>query len=258
MDLSGKVAIVTGASGGIGRAYALALAAAGADVVAAARTLHGQAEGTLGEVVAYARDLPGRVVAQQCDVTDVSDVRRLVDVALEQLGRLDVVVNNAGIYPHHPSLEVTEDQWSATLKVNVLAPYAVVRAAVPYMIGKNSGSIVNITSLAASHTAAAYPNHGHLLTYAVSKAALDRMTTYLALDLAPHGIAINALSPGAVLTRTFRSVDPEVANMALVSGWGKEPTPEVMGPPVVWLAAQTADSLTGNILHHDEFGRSWG
>ena len=91
----------------------------------------------------------------------------------------------------------------------------------------------------------------------MSKAALDRLTTYLSVDLAPYNVAVNAMSPGAVLTDTFLTTDPEVAGMARDSGWGKEPTAEVMGPPLLFLAQQTAKSFTGRIVHHDAFGKSW-
>jgi NAD(P)-dependent dehydrogenase (short-subunit alcohol dehydrogenase family) len=125
------------------------------------------------------------------------------------------------------------------------------------MIRQGSGSIVNLTSKAAGATTRGTPGHDDLLAYAVTKAALNRLTTFLAEELAPHGIAVNAMSPGAVLTDTWAAVDPEAVAEAKASGWGKPPTPEVMGPPLLHLAQQTAATLTGRILHHDEFGTSW-
>ena len=90
----------------------------------------------------------------------------------------------------------------------------------------------------------------------MSKAALNRMTTYLAEDLRPYGIAVNAISPGAVLTETFVATDPEVAAIATLTGWGKPPTPEMMGPPLLFLATVSPATMTA-IVHHDEFGRTW-
>ena len=262
-DLSGQVAIVTGASAGIGRAYALALAGAGATVVAAARGLSerdepaGPRSAAGPEVARSSQVLPGPVHPRRCDVGDPGDVETLVRRTVEEFGRIDVLVNNAGVYPHQASLAIPAEDWDAVMRVNVRGAYLMTRHAAIAMKEQQSGSVINLTSLAAAWTPPGHTAHRDLLAYAVSKAALNRMTTYLAEDLRPYGIAVNAISPGAVLTETFVATDPEVAAMAMSTGWGKLPTAEVMGPPLLFLATASPAKMTGQIVHHDEFGRTW-
>jgi 7-alpha-hydroxysteroid dehydrogenase len=262
MDLSGKVAIVTGASAGIGRAYALALAGAGATVVAAARTLGTAGEdpparNTLAEVVQAARGLPGRIYAQPCDMEVEADVARMVQQAAANFGRLDILVNNAAIYPRYDAFEADAEQFDRYMRINVRGPYLAIRSAAPLMIRQGAGSIVNMTSASAQPVPRDHPAHERLMVYGLTKAALNRLTSYMAEELRPHGVAVNGLSPGAVLTDAWAVADLAGMEAAKASGWGKPPTPEVMGPALVHLAGQTAETLTGQILHTDEFGKSW-
>jgi NAD(P)-dependent dehydrogenase (short-subunit alcohol dehydrogenase family) len=262
-DLSGRVAIVTGASAGIGRAYALALAGAGATVIAAARGLTEHSERAeprpaAGAETVKARSVPpGPVHSRRCDVGDPVDIETLVCRTIDEFGRIDVLVNNAGVYPHHPSLAISADDWDAVMRVNVRGAYLMTRHVANPMSKQRSGSVINLTSLAAARTSPGHTAHRDLLAYAVSKAALNRMTTYVAEDLKPDGIAVNAISPGAVLTETFVATDPEVAAMAVSTGWGKPPAPEVLGPPLLFLATASPATMTGQIVHHDEFGHTW-
>lgn len=263
VDLAGKVAIVTGASKGIGRAYTLALAQAGASVVATARALGGPDQGrpdhTLAGLVASAREgrVPGQVMAVACDLEQEDDIVRMVEQTVANFGTVDILVNNAGLYPHHEPLQVTVDDWDQIMSVNVRAPFLTIRQVAPHMIRRGSGSIVNITSRVARFTDRIQDRAAHdgLFVYAVSKAALDRLTTHFSEELRPHGVAVNGLSPGGVLTDTWREVAPADFEAARVSGHGKEPVPEVMGPALLYLAGQT--TLTGQILHTDTFGTSW-
>lgn len=256
MDLEGKVAIVTGASAGIGRAYALALAGEGAAVVAAARTL-GRPDSTppdantLVEVVRTAEALAGTIYAQVCDVESEADVVRLVDQAAANFGRIDILINNAALLWQFDSLDISGSDWDRMMGANVRGPYMAIRQAAPHMIRQGSGSIINIT--AASGNLTPNSNHPRMLAYAVSKAALNRLTYFMAAELAPHGIAVNSLSPGVVATPSALKARPEAAT----AGTHKPATPEVLGPAMLYLAKQTAPVLTGRILHTDEYEKNW-
>lgn len=248
-----RVAIVTGASGGVGRAYALALAGAGYTVVAAARTLGaGRADerNTLAEVVHSARDLPGRVVAQRCDLMVEADIANLVKQAMSDFGRLDVLVNNAGAYPRHGTLAIDAVSWDAIFDLNLKAAYLTIRETAPHMIAAGSGSIVNITAAAAGFFPKGHGGHEGLLLYAVSKAGLNRLTTFMAEELREHRIAVNALSPGIVRTDAWTLADERL-------GGAKPAHPDVLGPALLRLADQKGGWLSGQILHTDEFGKSW-
>jgi NAD(P)-dependent dehydrogenase (short-subunit alcohol dehydrogenase family) len=258
MELEGKVAIVTGASAGIGRAYTLALAGAGATVIAAARTL-GESSGdpparnTLAEVVDTGAALTGRIHAHVCDVEIEDDIVHLIGRAVADFGRIDVVVNNAGLMTTYDSFDIAGADWDRLMRVNVRGPYLVIREAAPHMMRRRSGSIINITARAGGFTPRGDRASSGTLVYAVSKAALNRLTYFMAEELKRYGIAVNALSPGIVATDTVLADHPEVAT----SGIAKPPAPEVLGPALIHLAQQTADGLTGQILHTDEFGNSW-
>lgn len=245
--LAGKVAIVSGASRGLGRAYALALAAAGARVMATARSADGDpgTPGSLAELVATAGAAGGTVAACRCDVGDPADIAAAVAQTVEMFGGLDILVNNA-VAPIHKLdfLAVDDVEWDAVFAINVKAPFRFMREAIPHMAARKGGAIVNITSAAAQPTVPGSGAHG-FPAYGVSKAALDRLTTYFAAECAAMNIAVNAVSPGFV---------------AYVTDRGREPDPVFWGDPLVHLAAQRpADGgLTGQILHTYQFGRSWG
>jgi len=256
MGLDGKVAIVTGASAGIGRAYALALAGAGATVVAAARTLgradaDGPARNSLAEVVEAGATLPGRVFAHVCDIENETDVARVMDQTAANFGRIDVLVNNAGLMTSFRAFDVSGDDWDRVMRINVRGAYLAIRYAAPHMIREKSGSIINVTARAAAFIPKGHQAQGSVV-YAVSKAALNRLSYYMAEELKRHGIAVNALSPGVVRTDTALALNPRAAD-----DWGKPATPDVLGPPLLYLAEQTAETLTGQILHTDEFGDTW-
>jgi len=256
MSLQGKVAIVTGASAGIGRAYALALAAAGATVVAAARRLGNAADDapdahTLATLVQAAQGLPGRIVAQPCDVALEADIVQLVRRAVADFGTVHVLVNNAASLWKQPSLQITGETWDRVMATNVRGPFVAIREAAPHMIRQRAGSIINITAGVGNLTPNSnYPN---FLAYGVSKAGLNRLTCFMAAELKPHGIAVNSLSPGVVASESALAANPNV----LKAGTHKPCTPEVLGPALLYLCEQTADTITGQILHTDEFRKRW-
>jgi NAD(P)-dependent dehydrogenase (short-subunit alcohol dehydrogenase family) len=272
MELQDKVAIVVGASRGIGQAYARALARAGARVVAAARTLDapvappadaegkrqisGALPGTLKEVVGAIRAEGGTAIAVKCDVLVEDDVRALVDRTIAEFGRVDVLVNNAAVFPRYESLKVPLEDWDYNFQVNVRGPYLTMRHALPHMMAQRSGSIINLTSSSAAPTARESRGHIGLLVYGVTKAALDRLTTYLAEDMRLYGIAVNALQPGGVRTDAWKDAAPADWEWALANPLIKDATPEVMGPALIYLAQQTAETMTGQILNTDQFGKT--
>jgi 3-oxoacyl-[acyl-carrier protein] reductase len=254
--LQGKVAIVTGASAGIGRAYALALAGAGVTVLAVARRLAGdagQAPGanTLATLVQAGAAMPGRIYAEQCDVVREDAVVRLVVRTMAEFGRIDILVNNAAVLTQFDCLSVSAADWDHVLATNLRAPYVAIREVAPHMQQQRSGNIINIT--AGSATIGPKSNYPGMVAYAASKAALNRLTSYMAAELMPFGIAVNALSPGVVASEAALRANPDVAK----SGRHKPCTPEVLGPALLGLAAQTAETITGQILHTDEYQKSW-
>lgn len=261
MQLKDKVALVVGASQGSGRAYVVALAREGAKVIAAARTLSKPSEpdstSTLEGIAREAAREGLLVDTIACDVERDAEVRDMVERTVANHGRIDVVVFAVGIYPRHDALTITAQQWDRVMDVNVRGAYYVVRSVVPHMIAQGSGSIVLLTSACAGTTGGASA-HQDLLLYGMSKAALNRLTTWCADEFRPHGIAVNAFSPGTTLTQTVRRLNPEKYEEHLKAGYGNLPTPEVLGPPIVYLAQQSAETLTGQVLHINTFGSGWG
>jgi NAD(P)-dependent dehydrogenase (short-subunit alcohol dehydrogenase family) len=256
MNLLGKVAVVTGASAGIGRAYALALAGEGATVVAAARRLGGSEDespdaNSLAAVVKASGALSGRVHAHACDVELEADIVRLVEQTVANFGRIDVLVNNAAVLWQLNPFDITGEVWDRLMVTNVRGPYIAIRQAAPHMKRQRSGSIINITAGAGALTPKS--NYPGMLGYGVSKAALNRLSHYMATELKPHGVAVNCLSPGVVASESALRTNPNIAS----SGTHKPCTPEVLGPALLYLARQTAETLTGQILHTDEFQKSW-
>ena len=179
MELNGAIALVTGASRGIGRAIALALAVQEATVVCAARTLEGPAErGSLLDTVAEIERRGGRALAVSCDVTRASEVEALISKSLETCGRIDVLVNNAGYYPGARIEAMEPDAWDAAIGINLTGPFLLCRYVLPGMIERgNSGGVLNI----ASGSARQY-DRGHI-AYSAAKAGLDRLTMNLAEEV---------------------------------------------------------------------------
>jgi NAD(P)-dependent dehydrogenase (short-subunit alcohol dehydrogenase family) len=214
-SLTGKVAIVTGASRGIGRQVALEFARRGAKVVVAARTVEPRRRlpGTIGETLHLIEEAGGTAVAVQVDVTHTEDLERLVTETIDAFGRLDVLINNAADTQgsNAPIDEYPRDSWLHQFAANVHAPFVLMGLAVPHLRAQGGGVIVNVTSGAGdlvptdlAMAAAASDDQpvrlGTLLGYATTKAALNRMTNAVAPDLAPQKIAVSCVDPG--FTRT--------------------------------------------------------
>ena len=198
MELQGQVAIVTGGGRGIGRATALELARMGADVVVAELD-RANAESTASEL----RGLGRRALVVQADVTSRDDLRAMVEQTLAEFGRIDTLVNNAGIYRAATTLEVTEKHWDAIMNINAKAVFFATQAVLPTMIAQKRGVIVSLASMAGKIGSRAN------LPYNASKAAVISMTKSLALAHAADGIRVNCVCPGFVETDMWTSVARE-------------------------------------------------
>jgi NAD(P)-dependent dehydrogenase (short-subunit alcohol dehydrogenase family) len=239
--LDGQVALVTGAARGLGRAIALALAHAGADVALGLRDV-ASGDALAGEIEALGR----RTAALQMDVADLAQVRSAVDAVVERLGRLDLLVNNAGIAPGNPAEAVTEADFDATLAVNLKGTFFASQAAGRHMIAAGGGRIVNLGSQAG---AVALPGES---VYCMTKAAIAHLTKCLAVEWGHHGINVNAVAPtfihtpgtaAALSDPQFRAdVEERIAALHRIG----EPV-EVAGA-VVFLASRAASLITGQTL----------
>ena len=261
MLLRGKVAIVTGSSRGIGKAMALGLAGAGAAVVVAARS---ESEGALAPGTIYAtaaeiEALGGQALPVRCNVREEDSIYAMVQQTLDAFGRVDVLVNNAGIGTYRPFLESSVKEWDLVLDINLRATFIGCRAVAPAMVEQGGGSIINISSHAAtnifSSTLGADPAEGIALmgqAYGVAKAAVERLTWGLSAELGQHNIAVNALKPlRPVLTEGFQAQRPD----ADFSTWA---TPEAMVKAATFLAGQDAQGLSGAIVTAEELVRRLG
>ncbi|HZJ26939.1 MAG TPA: SDR family oxidoreductase [Acidimicrobiia bacterium] len=252
IDLTGRVAIVSGASRGIGRALALGLADAGAHVVCSARstaTNPGELPGTVDDVAAQIRDRGGRAISVGCDIGREEDIERLAETTIGELGGVDVLVNNAMTPTRGHFSETTPAMWDSSMRVNVRSLFLTARAVTPLMRQRGGGSIINISSGAADPNVTGMPP-GYV-TYCVAKAALERFSTALAGELAEWNIAVNALRPGAV--KTEMTVH-ELGEDFDWTGWAE---PEAVVPSVNYLADQRGTGFTGHIVDSTQFGSVW-
>ena len=239
-DLQGRVALVTGAARGIGRACAIALAEAGADVALGLRDVH-----AAGDVAAAIRDRGRRVLALQMDVSNHAQIQAAVDQAVAHFGRIDVLVNNAGIGPPNAAESVTEEDFDRTVAVNLKGTFFVSQRVGRAMIAAGGGRIVNLGSQAG---AVALPTES---VYCMTKAAISHLTRCLAVEWARHGINVNAVAPTFVRTPgTEKWLADDAFRTDLLSriplGRVGEPS-DVVGA-VVFLASPAAAMITGATL----------
>jgi dehydrogenase/reductase SDR family protein 4 len=190
LALANKIAIVSGASRGIGRAIAETFAREGATVVICGRKLE-----ALQQVAAEMQDCAGRIYPLACHVGRATDIRQLVDTTHREFGRIDILVNNAATnIAQEPALQVDETKFDKMIEINLKSAFRFIQAVAPGMCQRGSGSIVNIASIAGLR-----PQY-HGLLYSMTKAALIMMTQSYALELGPHGVRVNAIAPGLVQT----------------------------------------------------------
>jgi 3-oxoacyl-[acyl-carrier protein] reductase len=239
-ELEGKVAVVTGAARGIGRAFVLGLARAGC-AVAAADINQAGAE----ETAALARDV-GQVLPLPVDVASTDSVNRLMQQALDRLGGLDILVNDAGIFPRATVLEMDDATWDAVIGVNLRGTFLCSRAAARLMVPRGRGGrIVSMVSRAAYSP---YPRGAH---YAASKAGILGFTRSLAIELAPHRITVNAIAPGTVNTDMPRggASEEQLAAQGRANPLGRIAEPEDMVPALLFLCGEGGAYMTGQVLH---------
>lgn len=237
LSLESKVAVVTGAGHGIGRAIALRLASAGAKVAVADLSMD-----TAGQTVNEIETQGGAALAFKADVTVQEDVTALMDKTIGEFGSLDILVNNVGIYPVAPIMEITESEWDRVVAINLKSTFLCSQAAAGRMMAQESGVIINIASIDAKVRTT---GNAH---YAAAKAGVISFTRTMANEMADHGIRVNAVAPGWILTnpdlaKTERWL--KIAEEIPVHRFGY---PEDVAKAVLFLASDAASYITGEVL----------
>jgi NAD(P)-dependent dehydrogenase (short-subunit alcohol dehydrogenase family) len=243
MRFAGQVAVVTGGANGIGRACAEAFGAAGAAVVVA------DIDAEAGPAVARAIEAAGgRATFIKTDVGDAAQAQRLIDRTLAAFGRLDVLINNAGIIRTAEFLEISEADFDAVLRVNLKGVFLVGQAAARAMVAQGKGAIVNMSS---TNAVVAIPNQ---VPYATSKGGVNQLTKVMALALADKGVRVNAIGPGSILTDLLRVVmSDEAARRKILSRtpMGRCGEPSEVAKVALFLASDDASYLTGQCIYPD-------
>jgi NAD(P)-dependent dehydrogenase (short-subunit alcohol dehydrogenase family) len=242
-DLSGKVALVTGSTRGLGETAAMALAKAGADVAVC-----GRSQKDLDRVSEAIRGLGRKSAGFSLDVTSKADIQRGVQEILKYFGKIDILVNNAGVNYRVPVLDYPEDQWDLILDTNLKGYYLVAQAVVPQMIERGYGKVINISSIAGQVGVI------NLLAYASSKGGVNQMTRVMAVEWAKLGVRVNAVAPTYFETELVTQIrnDPErmkfITERTPMGRFGKLPELEGL---VIFLAAPASDFMTGQIVAID-------
>jgi len=243
LDLKNKVAIITGARRGMGRAHALALAKAGAKVVVSDISQE-DCEIVVGEI----KKAGGEALAVKCDVSKKQEVDNMVKAAVGKWGRVDILVNNAGICQFKPFLEITEEEWDRTIDINLKGYFLCAQAASREMVKQKSGAIVNIASIAMGQMGVGFATLAH---YSASKGGIVAMTETMAIELGPYNIRVNAIAPGIIDTPM---VDPLKSDPKTMEGTLTRVPLHRMGKPeevsnlVLFLASDASSYMTGSTV----------
>lgn len=235
-----KVALITGASSGIGRATALLFAQNGSNVIAVGRN-----DGELASLRDEARDLEGAIRTHLADVLEYSQIDRVVSETVDHFGRIDVLVNSAGIIKNGTVENTTLDEWDKMMNINLKSVFYLMQKCIPHLEA-TQGNIVNVSSVTGTR---AFPG---VLAYCVSKAGVDQLTHCAALELAPKGVRVNAVNPGVVETNLHKrgGMNPEdyekfLANAANTHPIGRAGQPSEVAELIYFLASEKAGWITG-------------
>ncbi len=248
-DLSGRVALVTGASKGLGKAFAVALASAGADIALHARNID-----DLKAVKSLIETRGRRAEIFYTDVLDKACIDDSVASTLETFGQIDILVNNAGVNVRKPVLELSADEWDMVLNTNLRGYFLMARAVVPAMLSRGSGKVINVASILG---AVGLPTQ---LAYASSKGGVVQMTKVMALEWAKQGIQVNAIGPTYFETPLVAQLrnDPEryqfIVDRTPAGRWGQ---PEELAGLIIFLASRGSDFITGQTIFIDGGWTIW-
>jgi 2-deoxy-D-gluconate 3-dehydrogenase len=240
-DLTGKVALVTGANTGIGQGIALALAEAGADIAAAGRS-------PARETVEQARALGRSAENFAADLSTTAAIQPLVDAVLDRFGRIDILINNAGIIRRADAVDFTEDDWDAVIDTNLKSVFFLCQAAGRHMLARGSGKIVNIASMLTFQGGIRVPS------YTASKSGVGGLTKLLANEWAAKGVQVNAIAPGYIATNNTAALQADESRNRQImeripaGRWGD---PADLGGAAVFLASRASDYVQGHILAVD-------
>jgi len=239
-DLTGKVAVVTGASRGLGQGMAIGLAQAGASIVAVASTV-----GNAADTVAKIEALGGKAVALGCQQDDAEQVKKLVTDSIAAFGQVDILVNNAGTIRRAPAEEFSDEDWNAVMETNINGVFRLSRGIGKHMLERGNGKIINIASLLSFSGGITVP------AYSASKGAVMQLTKALANEWAAKGLQINAIAPGYFATDNTTALRADVERNASISAripagrWGN---PEDLAGAAVFLASKASDYVNGHIM----------
>jgi len=242
MKVKGKVALVTGASRGVGKAIALQLAQEGALVM----VNYAKNEKKAKEVVNAIQSSGGTALAMQADVSCLKEVEKMVDTIYERFGRIDILVNNAGVNRDELLISMEEEDWDAVINTNLGGLFHCTKAVAKYMMLQKSGRIINISSVAGERGGRGQSN------YAASKGGVNAFTRSVAMELAPKKITVNAVAPGVVETEmsstVVRRAKEHILNSVALKRLGQ---PEEIAKVVVFLASDDSSYITGEVIRVD-------
>jgi gluconate 5-dehydrogenase len=242
-DLTGKIAVVTGAGRGLGAAMARALADAGADLI-----LVGRSRAPLEDTAETVRRTGRTAHVETCDVTKSDEVRAVISSILARTGRIDILVNNAGITGRSAFVDVTEGDWDEMMSINLKGPFLTSKAVLPGMIENGSGKIINIVSVVGEL------GRPWVVPYSTSKGGLRMLTRSLATEVAGRNVQVNGIGPGYFVTEMNRQIMEDRAfyesrvTRVPAGRWGE---PDELGGTVVYLASKASDYISGQVIFVD-------